>query len=126
MEFNLAEKLAIVKIIDAVIHADGVIHDGELQELQQLMKFIDFDTNFIMQSRNIAHDQSLLILKAMPDDKKKVVAIILEELANSDGFVHKKEIDLIVSVFSSAGITHELKSSKKKMKPSKAKLHKKA
>ncbi|MFT6794968.1 MAG: putative tellurite resistance protein B-like protein [Maribacter sp.] len=47
MELNLVEKLAIVKMIYSMVHADGFVHSGEINEVSKLMKVIDFDSNQI-------------------------------------------------------------------------------
>jgi uncharacterized tellurite resistance protein B-like protein len=106
MEFNLSEKLAMVHIIDSVIIADGKVHKGEINALGKLMKIIDFDSNFIVQARTIDMEQSLNILKDMTPIKKTELAIILEDVAISDGYIHEKENDIMKHVFSALGIVN--------------------
>ena len=110
--FTLAEKLAIVRIVDSVIIADGTVHKGELSALGQLMQRIEFDSNFILQARNIAEEQAKLILRAMTYEKKKVLVAILDEIAISDGFVHEKESTLMAEIHSFIGYVQELKTAK--------------
>ena len=102
--FSLAEKLAIVQAIDSVILADGTVHKGEINVLSKLMYRIDFDSNFIVQARNISDEQRSSIVKGMSEDKKKALAEILDEVAKADGFVHKKEIALILDICAAMGI----------------------
>lgn len=102
--FTLAEKLAIVKALDALILADGIVHDGEINTLTDLMHRLDFDSNFIVQSRNIATKQCAIILQAMPVAKKGALAKILEEMAIADGFIHEKESDMISIILSKIGM----------------------
>jgi len=102
--FSLAEKLAIVNAIDAVILVDGIVHDGEITALSKLMSTIDFDSNFIIQARNIESEQGMSILKNMSQQKRENLAFILEEVALSDGFLHKKEKILLEKTFYSIGI----------------------
>ncbi|SHI62954.1 hypothetical protein [Pseudozobellia thermophila] len=97
--FNLAEKLAIVHAINAVILADGKVHNGEINALTQLMKHIDFDSNFILQARNIESEQAMAILRKMPPEKKKNLQSILEMTAISDGFKHLKETSLMTYIY---------------------------
>jgi uncharacterized tellurite resistance protein B-like protein len=101
MELNLAEKLAIVKMIYSMVHADGIVHSGEINEVSKLMKVIDFDSNQIQFAQNIEEEQSIAILQKMTDAKKKNLTKILEDLAKSDGFVHEKETELLNSIFAS-------------------------
>ena len=107
MEFNLMEKLALVQAINSVILADGTVHNGEINALTQLMHRIDFDSNFMVQARNIDAEQGVSILNGMPDEKKKALAAILEEVAIADGFVNEKETALMLSIFSAMGIFQE-------------------
>ncbi len=104
IDFSLAEKLAIVKALDALILADGAVHKGELDVLADLMYRIDFDSNFIVQARNIADVECMKILKAMPAQKKEVLSDIFQEMAVSDGFVHHKETEMIDNILFSIGV----------------------
>jgi uncharacterized tellurite resistance protein B-like protein len=104
MELNLAEKLAIVKMIYSMVYADGVVHNGEINEVSKLMKEIDFDSNQIQYAQNIETEQSIAILQKMTDVKKKGLTKILEDLAKSDGFVHEKEVELLNSIFVSISV----------------------
>ncbi|APQ17656.1 TerB family tellurite resistance protein [Maribacter hydrothermalis] len=106
MEFTLSEKLAMVHIIDSVIIADGEVHKGEINTLSKLMNIIDFDSNFIVQARTIDIEQSIRILSDMTPIKKSELAIILEEVAISDGYIHEKENDIMKHVFSAIGFVH--------------------
>ncbi|MUH37099.1 TerB family tellurite resistance protein [Zobellia amurskyensis] len=99
--FTLAEKLAMVHVVNSVILADGYVHDGEINAVTQLMQEIDFDSNFIMQARNIESEQAISILKQMPSEKKKNLENILEMTAISDGFKHTKETSLMTYIFES-------------------------
>lgn len=101
VHFILAEKLAIVHLVDSVILVDGHVHSGEIGALTQLMKIIGFDSNFIVQARNINIEQAFMLLIKMSDEKKNALKSILEMIAISDGFVHKKETDLMARVFKS-------------------------
>lgn len=101
ISFTLAEKMAVVNAVNAVILADGNIHNGEITALTQLMERLDFDSNFIMQARNIDSEQAIEILKSMPEIKKNSLKEILESTAISDGFKHTKESDLMEYIYNS-------------------------
>jgi len=96
--FSHPEKLAIVQILESLILVDGKVHSGELNVMSKLMNRIDFDSNFILQARNIPASEGLLILKKMIPEKKKFLAKILNEVANSDGHFHEKEMVLILDI----------------------------
>lgn len=107
IDFDLVEKLAIVQAIESVILADGIVHNGEIHALGQLMQRIDFDSNFILQARNIAPESGKSILRDMSYDKKITLVEILEEMAISDGFVHEKETAVLLSICATMNIDVE-------------------
>lgn len=102
--FTLAEKLAVVHALDSIILADGLAHKAELEALQQLMNYLDFDSNFIVQARNASQEQVLLILNEMPDSKKEALLSLLNDMALVDGYLHEKETSFITNIFSSIDI----------------------
>lgn len=102
--FTLAEKLAIVHALDSIILVDGLAHKAELEAMQQLMNYLDFDSNFIVQARNATREQVLLILKKMPNSKKDALMALLNDMAAVDGFLHEKETSFITNIFSSMDV----------------------
>lgn len=104
MEFNLSEKLAIVYLIDSLIIADGKVHKGEINILSKLMKVLDFDSNFLIQARNLETEYSIDMLKGISYEKKKKLIALLQDVAMSDGFVHEKENRLLQHVSSAIGL----------------------
>ena len=103
VKFSLAEKLAVVQSIHSVILADEIVHNGEIKALGILMNRLDFDSNFILQARNLPEDQNMKTLNNMSVEKKKYLSTILDEIAKSDGFIHDKEIKLIKDIFKTIG-----------------------
>lgn len=110
MKFEISEKLAIVRVIDSLIYADGIVHEGEINAFSKLMELLDFDANFLIQARNLDTIQSMAILKNFSQKKKCLLENLMDEVAKSDGFVHQKEIEMMENVLSV--IKLDLKSSK--------------
>lgn len=107
MNFNLAEKLAIVKAIDNVILADTKIEKGEMAYLGQLMKLMDFDSALVEEARKFNINQANTIMKTMSEPKKHSLAIMLHEMAYADGNLANEESKILVSVFEHMGIKLE-------------------
>ena len=104
MEFNVAEKLAVVKAIDKVILADEKIAKGEMVYLGQLMKLMNFDSEFVEEARKFNVKQANAILEDLTEAKKHSLAIMLHEMAYADGDLGKEEMDILFSEFENAGI----------------------
>lgn len=98
MEFNLAEKLAIVKAIDEVILSDGQVKMGEIRIMNKLSGILDFNMDLIQNARNIDARECMSILRSMPNKKKHALTVLLSEAANADGSVNEKELSLIMGI----------------------------
>ena len=103
MNFNLAEKLAIVKAVDEVILVDGRVKKEEVDFLSQLMTVLKFDRSLIEEARAITAKECMMILKGMSDKKKEALAVLLNEMANADGEFNKDEYRLIFNILLEAG-----------------------
>lgn len=101
MTFDISEKLAIVKVIDALIHADGVVHNGEINAFGKLMEVLDFDANFLIQARFLETEQSISMIRNFSNEKKELLENIMDQVSKADGFVHQKEIEMMERVLSS-------------------------
>lgn len=108
MEFDFSEKLAILKITTDVIKADGTLHQGEMKFLEQLKKDLGFDIPTIEAAEDLDRDTALVTLHNLTYKKKKALVQILKDVAVSDNFLHEKEMNLILSTFTSMGLGEEL------------------
>lgn len=104
MEFNLAEKLGIIKAIDQVIRADDQIYEEEAIFVSQLANVVRFDSKLYKQARDIDLDEAMAILESMPIEKKEALAVMLNEAANADGRVGEDEMKAIFRIFNRIGL----------------------
>jgi uncharacterized tellurite resistance protein B-like protein len=104
VEFNLAEKLGILKAIDQVIMADNNIYEGEAIFVSQLSNVMGFSAEIFKKAREVELEEAMAILEVMSDDKKEALAIILNEAANADGRVGEEELKIIYRIFTRIGI----------------------
>lgn len=98
MQFNLAEKLAIVKAIDEVILADGHVKMGEIRIMNKLSSILDFNMDLIQDAREIDARECMSILRSMPGNKRHALTVLLSEAANADGNVDERELSLIMGI----------------------------
>jgi uncharacterized tellurite resistance protein B-like protein len=104
MEFNLAEKLALVKAVDEVIYIDGKVDTEEMDFMTQLMDTLKFDRILVEEARKITAKECLSILKGMTYEKKQMLSELLNEMANADGEFNKDEYRLIFNILHEVGI----------------------
>jgi len=104
VEFNLAEKLGILKAIDQVIMADDNIYEGEAIFVSQLSNVMGFSAELFRKAREVPLEEALAILAVMSPDKKEALAIMLNEAANADGRVGEEELKTIYRIFTRIGV----------------------
>ena len=104
MDYNLAEKLAILKAIDEVLTIDDRVYEGEVFFIQQLSSVLKFKMDMIPEARETDAAEAMAILRAMPEPKKHALARLLNEAANADGRVAEQEIKLIYRILSDIGV----------------------
>lgn len=108
MNFNLMEKLAVIKAIDEVIRVDDKIRPEELDFMEQLSDVLDFGSEHILEAREVEPAEAMAVLRAMPPEKQQSLVKLMTRAANADGDVDEKEIRFIYRVFSAAGIEPDI------------------
>lgn len=107
MKFEEFVKAAFVKMIYEVINADGKVHPAEIEILNKLKKSLGFNDAFIERTKLLDFDNAIVTLYNIPYEQKKALAEILDEVAMSDGALHKNEMALIIETFINIGIGEE-------------------
>ncbi len=100
MNFDQDEKLAVVKAIAETIELDKKYKVGELMYLDELMKTLDFDMQFVEEARDLSSLKAVSTLRSMSEEKKKALIIMIDKMTEADGTVHKKETDFVVNLVS--------------------------
>ncbi len=98
MDFDRAEKLAVVKTIAETIDLDNQYKVGELMYMDQLMKTLDFDSHFVEEARQLNSVEAVSTLRGMSEKKKKALIIMVDKMTEADGSVHTKEADFFVNL----------------------------
>jgi len=108
MQFTQNEKLAVASTVIQIFKADNILHEGEMQFMEQLKKQIDIDIPTVEAAEDLDPDIALVTLHKMTYKKKKALVKIIEKAAISDDFLHEKEMSLIVQTFMNIGLGEEL------------------
>lgn len=104
MDFNLAEKLAIIKAMDEVILVDGHVDKKEIGFLNKILGILKFDRSLVEEAREINAREAMSILASMPTSKKHALKVILNETAFADGVISEEEVSLISRILIATGI----------------------
>ena len=98
MNFNQAEKMAIVKTIAETIVLDDHYKVGELMYLDELMNMLNFDVQFMERAKQLSSQKTVEVLQNMTKEKKEALVIMIDKMTESDGDVHQKEKDFLVNL----------------------------
>jgi hypothetical protein len=98
MNFDQAEKMAIVKVIAETIVLDGQYKVGELMYLDELMKTLDFDALYMEKAKQLSSEDTVAVLQNMTREKKETLIIMIDKMTESDGDVHEKEKEFLVNL----------------------------
>ena len=91
MELSDKEKKAIMHAIKYMMAADGVIDSNEMELLNKICLLMHVQQNEFDQVLTMSHEDAMSILKDMSQDKRNMVALLLQDMAKSDGLVDKTE-----------------------------------
>ena len=98
MQFDQAEKMAVVKAIAETIELDDQYKVGELMYLDELMKTLDFDAQYMEKAKQLSSQKAVPALQGMTKEKKEALIIMIDEMSESDGTVHEKEREFLVNL----------------------------
>ena len=103
MKFDQAEKMAIVKAISETIVLDDQYKLGELMYLDELMKSLDFDAQYMEKAKQLSSEKTVAVLQNMTKEKKDALIIMIDKMTESDGAVHHKEKEFLVNLINILG-----------------------
>jgi uncharacterized tellurite resistance protein B-like protein len=103
MNFDQAEKMAVVKAIAETIVLDDQYKVGELMYLDELMNTLDFDVQYMEKAKQLSSEKTVKVLQNMTKEKKEALIIMIDKMTESDGAVHQKEKEFLVNLIQMLG-----------------------
>lgn len=97
-DFTLTEKYAIINILSAIMEADTVIHPKEVEYMNSVMESLQIFVSDLdhLEIRDFRLDRQ--IIRDMPNDKRTEAMGLFRKMAEVDGYVDSREIDVINSI----------------------------
>lgn len=102
-DFTLTEKYAIINILSAIMEADTVIHPKEVKYMNSVMESLQIVVSDLdhLEIQDFWLDRQ--IIRDMPNDKRTEAKKLFMEMAECDGYVDPREMELIQTII---GICH--------------------
>jgi uncharacterized tellurite resistance protein B-like protein len=97
-EYTLTEKYAIINILSAIMEADTIIHPKEIEYMNNIMQRLQIVVSDLdhMEIRDFALEKQ--VIKSMDIEKQQEAIALFHEMAEIDGFVDPRELELISSI----------------------------
>ena len=97
-DFTLTEKYAIINILSAIMEADTVIHPKEVEYMNSVMESLQIVVSDLdhLEIQDFWLDRQ--IIRDMPNDKRTEAMGLFRKMAEVDGYVDSREIDVINSI----------------------------
>lgn len=92
MNFDLTEKLAIIRVLEKVAKADNRIMEEEMQILLKAAKYLDVHEKQIQASKELTLHEAGDIVKNMHHEKRDFLNTTLLNLMASDGVIDIVEV----------------------------------
>jgi uncharacterized tellurite resistance protein B-like protein len=96
--FTTIEKYAIIKVLSHIMKADGVIHPKEEDFMNKVFSELGIKICDIEDIVNIDEIQAECIIRKMTEEQKQYANSLFVSMAESDGYLHPKELSVIEKV----------------------------
>ena len=95
VNLNISEKRIIFRIMNLIMKADCVIHPAEVEFLDKVFNEFELDYDEFDHMEDIELDELTKEFSTLLDDKKEYAKRLFIEMSECDGYVDKRESDLI-------------------------------
>lgn len=94
-QLTIIEKFAIVTILSEIMSADGIIHPKEEEYMDKVYAELGILISYMEDMTNMDAIQAKSVLNAMSDEKKQYAQSLFISMAESDGYIHPLETEII-------------------------------
>lgn len=97
--FAKIEKYAIIKVLSHIMKADGIIHPKEEEYMDKTYSDLSITISDLEEISNIDDIQTKQIINRMNEENKNIARTLFIGMAESDGIIHTKEVEIINNFF---------------------------
>ena len=98
-QFTINEKNAIVFILSQIMNADGIIHPKEEEFMDKVYNEFGITILNVEDMADMDDTQALHIINDMSDEKRQYAGHLFVSMAESDGYIHPQEMEIIRKIF---------------------------
>lgn len=96
--YTLSEKYAIINFLSAIMEADTILHPKEIEYMNSIMESLQIVVSDLDHLEMKDNNLDKQIIQSMPKEKRVEVISLFQQMAEIDGFVDPRELDIINSL----------------------------
>lgn len=93
-EFTYKDKIAIVKVLTEIQHADSIVHDNEIEYMNEVITSFNLDGNYQSDVDNLMTLQALSTIRELSVTQKEIVAKMMGTMIVVDKDINYNEVKL--------------------------------
>lgn len=93
-KFTYTEKVAIIKVLDEILNADNIVHEKEVQYMNEVFALFGFNEIEKVKIDALITLQALATIREMTIEKKALVAQMMGKMIVIDGDINYNEVKL--------------------------------
>lgn len=93
-ELTYKEKVAVIKVLSEILHADNIVHDSEVEYMNEVIKSFNLDGNYQSDVDSLITLQALSTIRELSVEQKGEVAKMMGKMIVIDKDINYNEVKL--------------------------------
>ena len=108
-EFADNTKIAILKVLTDIINADNVVHEKEIEYIDELVKQFGLDDSYKTEMNKVVTLQALNTLRQLDSNQKEQIAAMMGKMIVIDKDINYNEVKLYNTICESCFINKDFR-----------------
>lgn len=97
-------KIAVIRVLTDILNADNVVHDKELEYMNEVVKSFGLDDSYKEDVANLVTLQALSLIRELDSTQKEYIASLMGKMIVADEDINYNEVKLYNAVCESCNI----------------------
>ena len=93
-ELTYKAKVAVIKVLSEILHADNIVHDSEVEYMNEVIKSFNLDGNYQSDVDSLITIQALSTIRELSVEQKGKVAKMMGKMIVIDKDINYNEVKL--------------------------------
>lgn len=108
-EFAYNTKIAMLKVLTDIINADNVVHEKEIEYIDELVKLFGLDDSYKTEMNSVVTLQALNTLRQLDPKQKEQIAAMMGKMIVVDKDINYNEVELYNTICESCFINKDFR-----------------